>query len=187
MNAVVRLTYMSETWNERLKKARLRRGLTNRAAFARRIGVSPPTALAWESGEIKVLTGPNLVGICRELRITEDWLLTGAGDIDDVLTAAGESASDASSVPRSVRENSAAYAVRVAEGCHAAADDARSRNGVGGIYVAADDMLEMFRSEIAGAVQQALQEALDQGERSKAAPDEEEPARATGRPKKKGH
>lgn len=82
----VRLAYM-ETWNQRLRQARLARGFDNLTAFARSLGVKAPTAHNWESGATKELKGQNLINVCQKLQITHQWLLDGKGNMDDGLPA----------------------------------------------------------------------------------------------------
>lgn len=84
----VRLAYM-ETWNQRLRRARLARGFDNLTAFARSLGVKAPTAHNWESGATKELKGQNLFNVCQKLQITQQWLLHGKGDMDDGLLPPG--------------------------------------------------------------------------------------------------
>lgn len=77
----VRLAFV-DTWNERLGKARIARGYDNLSEFARLVGVKPPTAHAWESGDIKELKAESLYKICALLKIRQEWLLYGKGEMD---------------------------------------------------------------------------------------------------------
>jgi phage repressor protein C with HTH and peptisase S24 domain len=69
-----------EDWKQRLREARLAKGLS-KTAFARAVGVSNPTATDWEkstqSGGIGEITGPRLIKICEVLGITPAWLYHG--------------------------------------------------------------------------------------------------------------
>lgn len=65
-----------ETWHTRLRKARMAKGLTAKEA-ARLVGVSGATWSDWESGKILVLSGENLVKVCKLLDLTEQYLMKG--------------------------------------------------------------------------------------------------------------
>lgn len=67
-----------ETWNERLKKARVAKGI-NKSELARRIGISPPTVTDWERGDIQEIKADNLMRVCAALDTTPDYLLHGRG------------------------------------------------------------------------------------------------------------
>lgn len=67
-----------ETWNERLKQARLAKGL-NKSELARRTGLSPPTITDWERGAIQEIKADNLMKVCAVLGTTPDYLLHGRG------------------------------------------------------------------------------------------------------------
>lgn len=69
-----------EEWKQRLKSARVGKGL-NKTEFAKAVGVSNPTVTDWEKsagdGGIKELSGPNLTKVCQVLEVTPGWLLHG--------------------------------------------------------------------------------------------------------------
>lgn len=69
-----------EEWKQRLKSARLAKGL-NKTKFAKAVGVSNPTVTDWEKsagdGGIKELSGLNLTKVCQVLDVTPGWLLHG--------------------------------------------------------------------------------------------------------------
>lgn len=65
-----------ETWNQRLVRARLAAGLQP-VDVAKRVGVKQPSYSAWESGETKSLKAVNQYRLCKELGITEEWLMYG--------------------------------------------------------------------------------------------------------------
>lgn len=71
-----------EEWKQRLKQARIDKGLS-KTAFARLIPISNATATDWEKsvelGGIQEITGPNLVRVCEVLSVTPQWLLDGVG------------------------------------------------------------------------------------------------------------
>ena len=65
--------------NERIKEVRKALHLTQ-AAFAGRVGVKQQTIAMLEAGN----SNPSeqlINGICREFRVNEEWLRTGAGDM----------------------------------------------------------------------------------------------------------
>lgn len=77
-------------WNKRITIARTRLGI-NKSEFSRRVGVSTATTTDWESGEIKMIDGRNLVKVASVLKVTPEWLMTGFGMIesnDDDLNSA---------------------------------------------------------------------------------------------------
>lgn len=65
--------------NERIKEVRKALHLTQ-AAFAGRVGVKQQTIAMLEAGN----SNPSeqlINGICREFRVSEDWLRTGEGEM----------------------------------------------------------------------------------------------------------
>lgn len=67
-----------KTWNERLK-SELGKSDYTQSAFARAVGVSPPTVTDWLNGEIKKLEASNAQSICSVLSLRIEWLLDGEG------------------------------------------------------------------------------------------------------------
>lgn len=65
-------------WHKRLSEARIAKDL-KKNAFAKLIGVSPPTITQWESGTTKKIEGSNLMKVCSVLGITPEWLLNDEG------------------------------------------------------------------------------------------------------------
>lgn len=63
-------------WHKRLTAAREAKGI-KKSAFAKMVGVSPPTVTDWENGETKMIEGANLVKVCSLLGITSQWLIDG--------------------------------------------------------------------------------------------------------------
>ena len=63
------------TENERVREIRKVKGLTMRQ-FGEKIGVAGSTISDIENGR-RSLTRQNLLAICREFRVNEDWLRTG--------------------------------------------------------------------------------------------------------------
>lgn len=61
-------------WCAQIKSAREAVGVT-RERLAELIGVSPETIAQWESGEIRTISGPNLVNVCAVLNIDPSRLL----------------------------------------------------------------------------------------------------------------
>ncbi|UGQ45094.1 XRE family transcriptional regulator [Massilia endophytica] len=74
-------------WHRRLTQAREAMGL-RKSAFAKLIGVSPPTVTDWENGETKMIEGANLVRVCSALNITPEWLLHGSNSTTTMLPGA---------------------------------------------------------------------------------------------------
>ena len=65
--------------NERIKQVRKACGL-KQAEFADRIGVKPSTVTSYETG-LRVPSDTVIFSICREFRVSETWLRTGAGEM----------------------------------------------------------------------------------------------------------
>lgn len=65
-------------WNERITIARTRVGI-NKSEFARRAGVSTATTADWETGNIKMIDGRNLVKIAAILKVSPEWIMNGSG------------------------------------------------------------------------------------------------------------
>lgn len=77
-------------WNKRITIARTRLGI-NKSEFSRRVGVSTATTTDWESGQIKMIDGSNLVKVAAVLNVTPEWIMTGFGPrdaSDDAFNAA---------------------------------------------------------------------------------------------------
>lgn len=72
-----------ETWHIRLKRARLARGFYILAEFANAVNVQPASAHDWESGKTKTLKVETLLKICNVLKIRQDWLLYGEGEMTE--------------------------------------------------------------------------------------------------------
>ncbi|WP_257638201.1 LexA family transcriptional regulator [Janthinobacterium sp. UMAB-56] len=71
-------------WHKRLTQAREEKGI-KKSAFAKLVGVSPPTVTDWENGETKMIEGANLVKVCSALGISPEWLLDGVTSITDLV------------------------------------------------------------------------------------------------------
>ena len=67
------------TENERVREIRKVKGLTMRQ-FGEKIGVVGSTISDIENGR-RSLNRQNLLAICREFRVNEDWLRTGEGEM----------------------------------------------------------------------------------------------------------
>lgn len=67
------------TENERVREIRKVKGLTMRQ-FGEKIGVVGSTISDIENGR-RNLNRQNLLAICREFRVNEDWLRTGEGEM----------------------------------------------------------------------------------------------------------
>jgi len=65
--------------NQRVKEIRKRLGL-NQLKFGKRLGVTSAAISKIEHGE-RGLTEQMLLAICREFKVNETWLRTGAGDV----------------------------------------------------------------------------------------------------------
>ncbi len=63
-------------WNERLKQTRTSLGIT-KSDLAKAVGVSAPTMTHWESGEIKMIDGENLLRLSDALGVSPHWLMWG--------------------------------------------------------------------------------------------------------------
>lgn len=66
--------------SERLKKAMDDAGVSQ-AELARACKVKPPSVNGWLSGKSKFLRGENLLAAARALRVSQDWLATGRGEM----------------------------------------------------------------------------------------------------------
>ena len=64
---------------ERIKQLRKALGMTQ-AKFGERVGIKQPSLAAIESGE-NTPSDQTVAFICREFRVNEEWLRTGAGDM----------------------------------------------------------------------------------------------------------
>jgi phage repressor protein C with HTH and peptisase S24 domain len=62
--------------------------------LARACGVKPPSVHGWLTGKAKFLRGENLLKAARALRVSQDWLATGVGDMhsEAEMGPVGESA-----------------------------------------------------------------------------------------------
>jgi phage repressor protein C with HTH and peptisase S24 domain len=74
-------------WHKRLTLAREAKDI-KKSAFAKLIGVSPPTVTDWENGNTKMIEGSNLMKVCSALGVTPEWLLHGAESITDLIPGA---------------------------------------------------------------------------------------------------
>ena len=72
--------------NERIKELRLKLGLSQEA-FGAACGVTRSNICVIESGRRNV-TRQMVVAICREFNVSEEWLLTGSGEMFNELTRA---------------------------------------------------------------------------------------------------
>lgn len=63
-------------WHKRLTQAREAKNI-KKSAFAKMVGVSPPTVTDWENGDTKMIEGANLVKVCSVLGIAPSWLIHG--------------------------------------------------------------------------------------------------------------
>lgn len=77
---------MSE--NERLRQIRDGLGLTLRE-FGQRVGISDSAVSQIEKGKIKMSDQTRLF-VCKEFRVSEEWLRTGQGDMFITRTRAAE-------------------------------------------------------------------------------------------------
>ena len=64
---------------ERIKQLRKELGMTQ-AKFGERVGIKQPSLAAIESGE-NTPSDQTVAFICREFRVNEEWLRTGAGEM----------------------------------------------------------------------------------------------------------
>jgi len=69
------------TLAERLSLAMSRRGISQ-AELARQCGVKQPSVHGWLSGKSKFLRGENLLKAAAALKVSEEWLATGAGSME---------------------------------------------------------------------------------------------------------
>ncbi|TDB28427.1 XRE family transcriptional regulator [Stenotrophomonas sp. ATCM1_4] len=69
------------TLADRLSIAMSKRGMSQ-AELARRCGVSQPSVHGWLSGKAKFLRGENLLRAASVLNVSEEWLATGQGSMD---------------------------------------------------------------------------------------------------------
>lgn len=66
--------------SERIRVAMQAAGLSQ-VELARACGVKPPSVHGWLTGKAKFLRGENLLMAARALRVNQDWLATGVGDM----------------------------------------------------------------------------------------------------------
>lgn len=76
--------------NERIKKLRKILGLSQEA-FAERIGLKGSAVSHLENGR-RNITSQNINAICREFNVSEEWLLTGSGDMFEEMSRAEKAA-----------------------------------------------------------------------------------------------
>lgn len=76
--------------NERIKKLRKILGLSQEA-FAERIGLKGSAVSHLENGR-RNITSQNINAICREFNVSEEWLLTGGGEIFEEMSRAEKAA-----------------------------------------------------------------------------------------------
>lgn len=69
--------------NERFKQVRKALGLTQ-SEFGKRLGISNTAISKIEKGENKV-SESNIISICREFGVNEEWLRDGSGDEDNMF------------------------------------------------------------------------------------------------------
>jgi transcriptional regulator with XRE-family HTH domain len=69
------------TLTERLTLAMSRRGISQ-AELARQCGVKQPSVHGWLSGKSKFLRGENLLKAAAVLQVSEEWLATGEGPME---------------------------------------------------------------------------------------------------------
>ena len=69
---------MAETWNQRLTRARVLRGLS-KSELARRCKVSAAAVTAWELGQTGELAAENLLRVSLALDCSPWWLYQGVG------------------------------------------------------------------------------------------------------------
>lgn len=65
--------------NERIKAVRKGAGL-KQSEFAERLGIKTSTVTSYETG-LRVPSDAIVTSICREFRVSETWLRTGAGEM----------------------------------------------------------------------------------------------------------
>lgn len=71
-----------DTIGKRIKARRKSLGLTQ-VDLALRVGIKQPTLSQIESDQTKEMEASTLAGLCRELMLTPDYLIFGAGDAGD--------------------------------------------------------------------------------------------------------
>lgn len=76
--------------NERIKELRKALGLSQEA-FADRIGLKGSALSHLENGR-RNITNQNIVSICREFGVNEEWLRTGSGDMFEEMSRAEKAA-----------------------------------------------------------------------------------------------
>lgn len=76
--------------NERIKELRKTLGLSQEA-FAERLGLKGSAVSHLESGR-RNITNQNIVAICREFGVNEEWLRTGSGDMFEEMSRAEKAA-----------------------------------------------------------------------------------------------
>ena len=77
-----------ETIGDRIKKVRKALRLTQ-VAFAKRIGTVQNTLTGYERGRFSP-SSPVITLICREFHVNEEWLRTGAGEMNTLSTRTDE-------------------------------------------------------------------------------------------------
>lgn len=76
--------------NERIKELRKTLGLSQEA-FAERLGLKGSAVSHLESGR-RNITNQNIVAICREFGVNEEWLRTGSGNMFEEMSRAEKAA-----------------------------------------------------------------------------------------------
>lgn len=76
--------------NERIKELRKSLGLSQEA-FAERLGLKGSAVSHLESGR-RNITNQNIIAICREFGVNEEWLRTGSGDMFEEMSRAEKAA-----------------------------------------------------------------------------------------------
>lgn len=56
----------------------------DQTTLAREVGVKDATVSDWVSGEIKKISFENGMAVCRYLEISQTWLLSGKGEMDQI-------------------------------------------------------------------------------------------------------
>jgi phage repressor protein C with HTH and peptisase S24 domain len=84
--------------SERIRAAMATTGITQ-AELARACGVKPPSVSGWLSGKSKFLRGENLLQAARALKVNEDWLATGKGEMMGAVQTVHELDDDGFAAP----------------------------------------------------------------------------------------
>lgn len=69
----------------RLRYARKELRKMTQPQLATAAGIKQPSLSEIETGETKEISGPVLVALCKALRIRAEWLISGAGTMEDSL------------------------------------------------------------------------------------------------------